>query len=177
MIKSHALPVVDGVAILALRRKTCRHVVRRGGLLERFLMAGVAHNRQPLELPHGGALVTVGAVQARVTSYQWEPVVMFFCALGDQAPAFYRVTLFAVRAHLPAMNVSVTIGAVGSHVRENWLGVALGTGNPLVLAAKWVFSRVVIKLGNRSDGLPSHRGVAVLARNAEAAVRASRNSA
>lgn len=75
------------------------------------------------------------------------------------------------------MNVSVTIGAVGSHVRENWLGVALGAGNPLVLAAKRVFSCVVIKLGNRSNGLPSHGGVAVLARKAQASVRAPRDAA
>ena len=156
MIKSHALPVVDRVAVLALRRKSCRNVVRRSGLLERFLMTGVAHNRQPLELPHRLALVTVGAVQARVTSYQREPVVMLFCALGDQAPALYRVTLFTVRAHLAAMNVGVTIGAVGPHICEDGLGVTLGTGNPLVLAAQRIFGRIVVEFRNRPDGLPSH---------------------
>lgn len=136
VIKSHALPVVDRVAFLALRRESSGNVVGIRGLLERFLVTGVAHNRQPLELPHRLALVTVGAVQARVTGNQREAVVMLFCALGDEAPTLYGVTLFAVGAHLPAMNVGVTIGAVGSHVREHWLGMTLGTRNPLVLAAQ-----------------------------------------
>lgn len=81
---------------------------------------------------------------------------MLFCALGDQTPALYRVALFTVRAHLAAMNVRVAIGAVGPHVCEDWLGVALGTGNPLVLAAQRILGCVVIEFRNRSNGLPSH---------------------
>ena len=63
VIKSHALPVADGVAVLALCGKSSRNVVRRSCLLERTLMAGVALNRKALELSHRFALVTVGAVQ------------------------------------------------------------------------------------------------------------------
>ena len=100
---------------------------------------------------------------------------MLFCALGDQAPALYGVTLFTARTHLTAMNVGMTIGAVGSHVREDWLGVTLGAGNSLMLAAERIFCGVVIELGNCPNGFPSHRGVAVLAREAQAAVRASRD--
>jgi hypothetical protein len=46
-------------------------------------MAGVALNREPLELSYCFALVTVRTIQARMASHQWEPVVMLFCALGD----------------------------------------------------------------------------------------------
>ena len=98
---------------------------------------------------------------------------MLFCALGDQAPALHRVTLFTARAHLPAMNIGMAIGAVRPHVCKDGLGVTLGTGNPLVLTAKRIFGCVVIKLGNGANGLPSHRRVAILAREAQAAVRAS----
>jgi len=81
---------------------------------------------------------------------------VLFCALGDQTPTLYRVTLFTARAHLPAMNVGVAIGAIGPHVCENGLSVTLGTGNSLVLAAQLVFGCVVIELRDRSNGLPSH---------------------
>jgi hypothetical protein len=112
-----------------------------------------------------------------MTSYQREPVVMLFCALGYQAPTLYRVTLFTARTHLPAMNVGMAIGAIRPHIREDWLGVALGTGNTLVLAAQRIFGCIVIEFRNRSNGLPSHRSVAVLARNTQAAMRASRDPA
>ena len=69
VIKFHALPVVDRVAILALRRKSCRNVVGILCLLKRSLMAGVALNRQALELPDCFALVTVRAIQARVAAH------------------------------------------------------------------------------------------------------------
>jgi len=81
---------------------------------------------------------------------------MLFCALGDQTPALYLVTLFAVRAHLPPMNVRMAIGTVGPHVCEDGLGVALGTGNPLMLAAQRILGCVVIEFRNRSNGLPPH---------------------
>lgn len=42
VIKPHALPVIDRVALLARRRKSRGHVVWRSGLLKRFLMAGIA---------------------------------------------------------------------------------------------------------------------------------------
>jgi hypothetical protein len=99
-------------------------------------MAGIALNRQALELSDSLALVTVRAIQARMATHKREAVVMLFRPLGDEAPTLYGVTLFTARTHLPAMNVGVTIGAVGSHVREHWLGMALGTRNPLVLAAQ-----------------------------------------
>lgn len=175
VIKAHTLPVVDGVAVLALGRKYRRNVVGRRRLLKRSLMAGVALNRQALELSHRFALVTVCAVQPGMTSDQREPVLVLFRALSDQAPALDGVTLFTVRSHLPAMNVSMAIGAIGPNVCKDWLGMTLGTGNRLVLAAQWILGRVVIEFRNRSNGLPSHRGVAVLARDAQAAVRASRD--
>ena len=135
VIKSDALPVVDRMAILALRRESGGNVVGRSGLLERLLMTGVALNRESLKLSYCCAFMTVRAIQARMTGHQWETVVMLPCELVDDAPAFYVMTLFTVPAHLPAMDVGMTIGAVSSHVREHRLGVTLGTGNSLMLAA------------------------------------------
>ena len=81
---------------------------------------------------------------------------MLFRALGDQAPALDGVTLFTVRSHLPAMNVSMAIGAIGPHVCKDRLGVTLGAGNRLVLAAQRILGCVVIELRNCSNGLPSN---------------------
>lgn len=45
VIEHDALPVVNGVALLALSRETGGHVVGRGGLLERFLVTRIALDR------------------------------------------------------------------------------------------------------------------------------------
>ena len=102
-------------------------------------MAGVALNRESLKLSYCFALVTVRAIQSSMTANQREPVVMLLGALGDRGPALYGVTLFAVCAHLAAMNIGMAIGTVGPHVREDWLGVTLRTGNALVLTSQRIF--------------------------------------
>jgi hypothetical protein len=52
--------------------------------------------------------------------------------LGNDAPALYRVTLLAAGAHLAAMDIGVTVGAVCPCVGEHRLRMTLGTGNTLV---------------------------------------------
>lgn len=134
VIEIRALPVVNRMTLLALRRESRSDVIRRGRLLEGFLVAGVALNGKTLKLPNRRALVTIRTVQARVTAHQRKAVVVLLDPLGDDAPALYRVTLLAAGAHLAAMDIGVTVGAVCPRVGEHWLRMTLGAGNALVLA-------------------------------------------
>ncbi len=95
--------------------------------------------------------------------------------LEKDAPALYRVTLLAVRAHLATVNVGVTVRAVRARIGEHHLGVALGASHILVQAAQGIAGLVVIELGNCPDRLPPHRGVAVLTRDAQVAMRTTRD--
>jgi len=94
--------------------------------------------------------------------------------LDRNIPTLDRVALLAVRPHLPLVDVSVAIGALRSHVREDGLGMALRTAHAFVHAAQRILRCVVIEFRNSADGLPPTNGVTVLTRNTEAAVRASR---
>lgn len=138
-------PVVDGVALFALDWKGDYSVLGGGCLLISLLMAGVALNRQTHKLADRFALVTIGAIQPCVAADQWETVCVFSNCLQQDAPALYSVALFAIRAHLPAMNVCVTVGAVYSGIGENHLGVTLRAGNVLVHPTQRVAGFVVIK--------------------------------
>lgn len=80
---------------------------------------------------------------------------MFPNSLQDDVPALHGVAAFAVCPHLAAVDVGMTIGAVGTRVRKHRLGMALGTGNAFVQAAQRIFSLIVIELGNGTDGFPS----------------------
>lgn len=60
---------------------------------------------------------------------------MFLYALGNDVPALQSMTLFAIGAHLAAMDVRMTVSTVRPSVGEHWLRVALGTRNTLVQAA------------------------------------------
>ena len=175
VIEVDALPVVDGVALLALGRKSSGHVVRIGRLLERVLMAGVALDRQTLELSNRLAFVTVGTIQARMTADQREAIVVLPCSLVNDVPALHRVTLLAVRAHLPAVDVGVTIGAVRPRIAEHRFGMALRARNSLMQATQRIASVVVIKLRDSADRFPTHRGMAVLAGDRQIAVRTPGN--
>ena len=154
MVKLRAEPSVDRVTLLALRREAGRNMVGRSRLLVGCLMAGIALDRKPLELPYRLTLVAVRAVQASVSSYEGKPVVVFPHPLKNDTPALYGVALFAVGPHLTAMDVGMAIGAVCSRIREHWFSMALGAGYALVKTAQRVFRLVVIELRNGPDRLP-----------------------
>jgi len=119
--------------------------------------------------------MAIRAVQARVPAHQREAIVVFPGSLRNNAPTFHRVTLLAARAHLPAVEVCMTVGAVCPYVGEDRLGMALRAGNTLVQTAQRVLGCVVIEFRNRPNGLPPHRGMTILAGNAQAAVRTTRH--
>src|SRR5579871_165179 len=51
--------------------------------------------------------------------------------------------------------------------------MALSTSNSLMQAAQRILGLIVVKFGNRPDRLPTHRSVAVLARDVQVAMRAA----
>ena len=116
VIKLGAQPRVDGVALLAFGREAAGNMVWRGRLLKRALVAGVTLNRQPLELSDGFSLMTVGAIQTCMSSDERKAVVVLLHSLQDDAPAFYRMAFFAIRSHLPAVQIGVAIRAVHTRV-------------------------------------------------------------
>ena len=73
------------------------------------------------------------------------------------------MALLTFRTHLAAMNVSMAIGALVTHVVENRSGVALGARHTLMHTAQWESCVPMIELRNVADRLPSRKGVAVLA--------------
>ena len=90
-------------------------------------------------------------------------------------PALDVVTLFAVGAHLPAVEIGVAIGAAGSGIRENRLGVAACTRHIFMHAKQRIRSLVVVKFWNGSNGLPTDGRMAVLTRHVQRAVRTARS--
>lgn len=112
VVKLGAQPRVDRVALLAFRRESAGNVVWCCRLLKCAPVARVTLNRQPLELPDGFSLVAVGAIQTCMSSDERKAVVVLLHSLQDDAPAFYRMAFFAIRSHLPAVQIGVAIRAV-----------------------------------------------------------------
>ena len=83
------------------------------------------------------------------------------------------MTLLAVRSKLALVNIGVTVGALGTYVGEHRLRMALRTRHALVHATEGKLRQVMVELGNATDRLPPRRGMAVLARHVQVAVRAA----
>ncbi len=96
---------------------------------------------------------------------------MVLNVLNRDVPSFDRVTLFAASPHLPAVHISVAVGAFVSNIGEDWLGVTLGTGDVLVHATQRIASPVVIELGNCANRFPAQGCVAVLTGDVQISVR------
>jgi len=78
---------------------------------------------------------------------------------------------FAVCTELAAMDVSVAVGTVCTHVLEHQAGVASGASNFLVHAAERVAGLVVIELGVRANWFPCGVRVAILTGRGDRSVR------
>jgi len=140
-------------------------------------MAGVAIRRKAFELSVGRLLVARVALHHRVRAHKRKTVLVILNRANVRLPTLHRVAGFAIRAHLPAMNIRMTICALRSDIRENWLRVTLRTGHIRVHAAQRVLCLVVIEFGDRADRLPSRLRVTVLARYGQGAVRTPRTIA
>lgn len=109
-----------------------------------------------------------------VSAKQRKTILVIFYLLGRDIPAFHGVTLFAIRTHLPAVNVCVAIGAILSHIGEDRLYVTLDAGHFFMHAAQRIVRLIVIELRDRPNRAPAHRCVAVFARNRQRPMRAPR---
>jgi hypothetical protein len=160
------------VTLFATGRKAELHVIDANGLCidEVLLMARVAGGREALELSDSSALVAGIAIQRGVRADQRETIDVLVDLLYSYVPTPHVMTLFAVRAHLPFVNIGVAVGTELANVREYGLDVALRAFHTLVHATQRILRCVVIKLGNGADRLPTTQGMAVLTRDAQASV-------
>jgi hypothetical protein len=165
------------VALFAGGGESRRHVVRPGGSLVILGVTGVALRRQALELPDRRPLVTGIAIQSGVRAQQREAVLVLLNLLHRDLPSLDGVALFAVRAELPLVNISMAIGALVAHVGEHRFGVALGAGHALVHAAQGKARLVVIEFGCAPDRLPPALRVTVLAGNVQRPMGAAAHTA
>ena len=133
-------------------------------------VAGIALRGHRLEFAGSPSLVAGIAVHRSVRSSQRKAIVMLLYLPNRDLPTPDRVALLAVRSQLTLVNVGVTILATLSHTRENRPDVTFSAVHGLVHAAQRVFGLVVIEFWSAADWFPRGRCVAVLARNAQAAV-------
>jgi hypothetical protein len=140
-------------------------VIRIRGLLKIRQVARNASSREALVLADCRALVAILALHRGMRAQERKAILVIFYLLDGIVPALNGVALRAVGAHLPLVNVNVTILAVLPYVGEHGLDVALRALHFFVHAAQGVLGLVVVKLWNGSDGAPACCGVAVFARN------------
>jgi hypothetical protein len=175
MIKFGAEPSIDCMTLLAGRRESSGNVIGGSGVLVGLRVTGVALEGKTLELSYRCALVAGVAIKRRVCSDQRKSVLVVLNGPERYHPVFHRVTLPAVRPHLSAVNIGVTVRAPCTRVREDWLEMALATGDPLVRAKQRKSCRVVVEFRDGPNRLPAIGSMAVLARDTQAAMRASRH--
>lgn len=172
-IGSGAQPAVKRMTRLASLGELGRYVIGVGGFLKIRLVTGNTGGRQSLKLAHRGPFVTVFALHCGVRPQQWKAVLVILHLLDGVIPALHRVALRTIRAHLPLVDVDVTILAVFAHVGEHGLDVALRALHFFVHAAQGILGFVVVELRNSADGAPTRGSVAVFARNIQGAMRTS----
>lgn len=170
MVEASAEPSRDRMALLASARKSGGDMVGRCCLLIRRRVAGEALERESLKLANGGALVAAVALQRGVSADQRKPVLVIPDSLKRDLPALHGMAPLTICAHLTVVNIGVAIGAPCAGIRENRLGMALCTVEVFVQTQQREICFAVIKFWNRADRLPSEHGVAVLARDVQAAV-------
>jgi hypothetical protein len=100
-----------------------------------------------------------------MSTQQREAILVILHLLHRDIPSLYRVALLAVRSHLAAMNICVTVRAILAYVRKHGLNVAFDTFHFFVHSAQRIIGLVVIELGYRADGLPTGGRVTVLTRD------------
>lgn len=160
MVELRAQPAVHGMALLAVGGISnggvagiiCLRIV---GGMARITCRGEAH-----ELSGGRALVAGVTGQRGVGANQRKAILVLLYVLDGNLPPFYGVALFTFRAHLPAMDVGVAVGAFVPHVGKDHLDVTLGAGDRCVHAAQGVCSLAVVKVGDGPNGLPAQAGMA-----------------
>jgi hypothetical protein len=110
-----------------------------------------------------------------VCAEKWKAVLVVLNLLRGNLPAEYAVALRAVRAHLSAVYVSVTILTILSGIREHGFDMALRALYFFVHSAKRILCLVVIELRDWADRAPSCGGVTILTRYGQRFMRTARS--
>jgi len=117
--------------------------------------------------------VAILALDGSVGAEQRETILVILELLDSDIPTLHSVTFGAARAHLPLVNIGMTVLAILSYVGENRFDVALRALHFFMHATQWILGLAVIKFCVRADGPPAGGGVAVFAGDGESAMRAS----
>ena len=96
---------------------------------------------------------------------EWETILMRVDGLERNLPSTYAVAEIALSSVFSAMKIGVTILAIASHVREDWIEVTLLATNRCMQTSQWIFCFVVIKRGLAADRLPGGRCMTLFTRN------------
>lgn len=115
--------------------------------------------------------MAIVALHCGVRSKQRKPVLVFLDLVDGHLPAGNRVTLRAIGAELPQVNVCMAIRAILPDIGENRLRMAFNTSNFFVLPTQRIRGLVVIELQHGAYWTPGCCGVTVFARNRERSVR------
>jgi len=167
MVEFCVQPGVRPMASFARRGETCGDMVRVDRGLKIFRVARIALGREPLKLSCGCACVAGFAVNSGVRTDQRKAILMVPYRLDRDGPTLNRVTRFAIRAELPAVNVRMAVCALLAHVRKHQLDMASGARNSFMHAAERIARLVVFKFRDAADGLPTQRSMAVFAGNGQ----------
>ena len=124
-------------------------------------------------LADGDSLVAILALDGSVGAEQRETILVILELLDSDIPALHSVTFGAARAHLPLVNIGMTVLAILSYVGENRFDVALRALHFFMHATEGILGFVVIEFCVRANGPPAGGGVAVFAGDGESAMRAS----
>jgi hypothetical protein len=135
MIKAGIQPIIGRVARLASSRKFSGYVVGIPGRLQIFLMATQASRRHSGEIAECAVLVAVVTSGGRVCAGERKAVHVLIDLLHRNFPTADCVAGLASRAHLTPVDVGVAVGAFGTDIAENHLGVTGRASYPFVHAA------------------------------------------
>ena len=112
-----------------------------------------------------GTLVAIVALHRGVRSQQWKPVLVFLDLVDGNLPAGNRVTLCAIGAELPQVNVRMAIRAVLPDIGEDRLRMTFNASYFFVLSTQRISGFVVVELKHGAYWTPRRCGVTVFARN------------
>lgn len=170
MVEFGIKPAIHGVATIAGGRKAkCCMIDDRG--LEILLVARIAGCREPGKVAGGGILMALVAFHEGMCAYEREMAMVAPNCIDRDVPSLDGVATLAICAKLAAVNIGMTIGALGAYFLEDEIGMAFRAGDFLVHAAQWITGLIVIEVGIRPDWLPTCISVATLAWNGDWPVR------
>jgi len=127
-------------------------------------VAGLTLRRKSVKDSGGCAFVAILALNGGVRTHQREAVLVVLHLLRSDRPSLNGVALFAVRSHLPAVDVCllVAVRAILANILEYWFYVASDALHFFVHSTERIIGFVMIEFGYRADGSPTSCGVTVL---------------